>query len=137
MFESPERANGSLGRAMGSGPYQAAPPFPHESGSGRVGYGALMPETTVVHNQRDDYDQYIGRTVPEAGLEASKWGNPFVMADESDAERERVIRAYREWIVEQPELMQSIGELRGLRLGCWCAPKRCHGEVLAELAEKY
>jgi hypothetical protein len=96
-----------------------------------------MPETTVVHNQRDDYDQYIGRAVPEAGLEASKWGNPFVMADESDAERERVIRAYREWIVEQPELMQSLGELRGLRLGCWCAPKRCHGEVLAELAEKY
>jgi hypothetical protein len=58
------------------------------------------------------------------------------MADESDDERERVIAEYREWIVAQPELMASLGELRGLRLGCWCAPKRCHGNVLVELMEE-
>lgn len=28
------------------------------------------------------------------------------------------------------------GELRGKVLGCWCAPKMCHGDVLAELAER-
>jgi len=93
-------------------------------------------KTTVVHNQHDEYDVYIGRAVPEYGLEGSKWGNPFVMADESDDERERVIAEYREWIVAQPELMASLGELRGLRLGCWCAPKRCHGNVLVELMEE-
>lgn len=92
--------------------------------------------TTAVHNQHDDYDIYIGRAVPEAGLEASKWGNPFVLADDTDAERDRVIAKYRAWIVEQPELMASLGELRGLRLGCWCAPKTCHGDVLAELADE-
>jgi quercetin dioxygenase-like cupin family protein len=94
-------------------------------------------QTTVVHNQRDDYDQYIGRAVPEAGLEASKWGNPFVLHNDSDAERERVLAKYRDWIVEQPELVAALGELRGLRLGCWCAPKPCHGDVLAELADSY
>ena len=95
----------------------------------------MMDQTTVVHNLRDEYDVYIGRAVPEHGLLASKWGNPFVMADESDAERERAIADYLDWVVEQPELMASLEELRGQRLGCWCAPKRCHGNVLVELLE--
>jgi hypothetical protein len=94
-----------------------------------------MIETTVVHNQHDEYDVYIGRAVPEMGVDASKWGNPFVMADDSDADRTRVINAYREWIVTQPELMASLEELRGRRLGCWCAPLRSHGNVLVELLD--
>ena len=92
-----------------------------------------MTETAVVHNLHEEFDVYIGRAVPELGIEGSKWGNPFVLADDSDAERERVIAAYREWVVTQPELMSSLEELRGRRLGCWCAPKRCHGDVLVEL----
>ena len=92
--------------------------------------------TSVVHNLHEEYDRYIGREVPEHGIAASKWGNPFVMADESDTERSRVIAAYREWVVAQPELMASLGELRGQRLGCWCAPKGCHGDVLVELLEE-
>jgi len=93
-----------------------------------------VAETTVVHNLNEEFDVYIGREVPEHGLPASKWGNPFVLEDDSDAERDRIIAVYREWIVQQPELMASLGELRGQRLGCWCAPKRCHGDVLAQLA---
>lgn len=92
--------------------------------------------TSVVHNQIDEYDVYIGRAVPEAGIEGSKWGNPFVMADDSDLERERVISAYRQWVVAQPELMSSLEELQGQTLGCWCAPKACHGDVLIELLDR-
>ena len=94
-----------------------------------------MKQTTVVHNQIAEYDVYIGRAVVEYGLEDSKWGNPFVMADDSDAERERALHAYRSWVVDQPELMQSLEELRGKRLGCWCAPKACHGDVLVQLLD--
>lgn len=93
-----------------------------------------MTTTTVVHNLHDDFDVYIGREVPEHGLPATKWGNPFVLEDDSDAERDRVLGVYREWIVQQPELIAALPELQGQRLGCWCAPKRCHGDVLAELA---
>jgi hypothetical protein len=93
----------------------------------------VLTKTTVIHNMRDDFDVYIGRAVPERGIGASKWGNPFVMIDDSDIERERVISAYREWISTQSELLSSLEELRGQRLGCWCAPKRCHGDVLVEL----
>ena len=28
----------------------------------------------------------------------------------------------------------ALPELRGKILGCWCAPKVCHGDVLVELA---
>jgi hypothetical protein len=58
------------------------------------------------------------------------------MANDSDAERERAINAYREWVVAQPELMSSLEELRSKRLGCWCAPKACHGNVLIELLDR-
>ena len=95
-----------------------------------------VSQTTVVHNQVDEYDVYIGRAVPEHGVDDSKWGNPFVMANDSDAERERAINAYREWVVAQPELMSSLEELRSKRLGCWCAPKPCHGDVLVELLDR-
>ncbi len=93
-----------------------------------------MASTTVVHNLHDEFDVYIGREVPEHDRPASKWGNPFVLEDDTDTERERVLAQYREWIVEQDELIEALDELRGMRLGCWCAPKSCHGDVLAELA---
>ncbi len=96
-----------------------------------------MGITTVVHNQHDDYDVYIGRAVPELGIASSKWGNPFVLADDTDQERQRSIASFREWILTQSDLMGALGELRGKRLGCWCAPQPCHGDVLAQLADDW
>lgn len=87
--------------------------------------------TRVVHCRREKYDVYIGRP--------SKWGNPFVLAkaDGNKAEaRLAVIAKYEAWLREQPDLMASLHELRGKTLGCWCAPKSCHGDVLARLAEE-
>ena len=81
--------------------------------------------TAVVHCKRTSYDVYIGRP--------SKWGNPFEIG--RDGTREEVIEKYKAWIVEQPELLAALPELRGKVLGCWCAPKACHGHVLAELAD--
>jgi hypothetical protein len=109
---------------------ESTPPAP------RNGHTGIVKQTTVVHNQVDEYDIYIGREVPEHGIPASKWGNPFVMANDSDGERQRAIDAYRKWVVAQPELMAELEELRGQRLACWCAPKTCHGNVLVELLEQ-
>jgi uncharacterized protein DUF4326 len=36
--------------------------------------------------------------------------------------------------MHRPELLAAVYELRGLDLLCWCAPERCHGDVLLELA---
>lgn len=82
----------------------------------------------VVHIKKEPYDVYIGRP--------SKWGNPFAMEGTSAIERYKVIEQYREWIKAQPQLMNSLHELKGKVLGCWCSPKPCHGDVLLELANK-
>lgn len=87
-----------------------------------------MAHPLVVHCKRARYDVYIGR-----GRE-SKWGNPFTIG--VDGTREQVIDLYEQWLLEQPELMAALGELAEKTLGCWCAPHRCHGEVLARLAAR-
>jgi hypothetical protein len=38
------------------------------------------------------------------------------------------------WLRENAALFAALDELRGLVLGCWCAPRACHGDVLARLA---
>lgn len=68
---------------------------------------------------------YIGRP--------SKWGNPFVIG--ADGYREQVVAAYRAWIQDQPHLLDALPELAGKTLVCFCAPKACHGDVLADLVE--
>lgn len=84
--------------------------------------------TTVVNSRTHDYDIYIGR--------GSKWGNPFNMRNKSDAERDRVCDAYEAWFKNQPELVNDLHELKGKVLGCFCKPKRCHGDFLAREANK-
>lgn len=84
-----------------------------------------MAGTRVVHCRGKPFDVYIGRP--------SKWGNPFKVGVHGD--RRECIARYREWIATQPGLLADIGELQGQALGCWCAPKACHGDVLRELAD--
>ena len=92
---------------------------------------ATFASHRVVHCKREPFDVYIGRP--------SKWGNPFSHKDGTLAEfkvgsRGEAVDAYAEWIKTQPTLLDSLSELRGKVLGCWCAPKRCHGDVLAVMA---
>lgn len=77
----------------------------------------------VVHSKREPYDVYIGRP--------SKWGNPYEIG--RDGTREEVIQKYREY-AEGFSIAVIRRELGGKVLGCWCAPKACHGDVLAEMA---
>jgi predicted amidohydrolase len=79
---------------------------------------------TLVGRQSSADRVYVGRP--------SKWGNPFVIGP--DGTRDDVIAKYRGWIVRQPALIGALHELRGKHLVCWCAPERCHADVLIELA---
>lgn len=87
---------------------------------------SMPPSTRVVHCKREKYDVYIGRP--------SKWGNPFKL--ETGDDRDAVIARYEKWLRSQPQLIAALGELSGKVLGCWCAPKSCHGDVLARLADE-
>ena len=80
----------------------------------------------VVNIRNDKYDVYIGR--------GSKWGNPFKIG--RDGDREEVIDKYRKYIINKPELLDRLKELKGKVLGCFCKPKACHGDILIELINK-
>jgi hypothetical protein len=87
----------------------------------------------IVHCKKEPYDVYIGR--------GSKWGNPFTHKHGTIARfvvdtRNEAIECYEVWIREQPELMASLPKLVGKTLGCYCVPKRCHGEVLIKIVNE-
>ena len=84
-----------------------------------------MKKTKVVNLRKEEYDVYIGR--------GSKWGNYFKVG--RDGTRKEVIAKYKETIMLNEELMNCLHELKGKRLGCFCKPKECHGDVLVELAD--
>ena len=84
-------------------------------------------ETQVVNKRGGaNFDVYVGRP--------SKWGNPF--CENVDGTREEVVAMYEEYLKRRPDLMAALGELKGKRIACWCAPLSCHADVLAEYADR-
>lgn len=69
----------------------------------------------------------------------SKWGNRHYMKNESPAERDRVCDEHEAelWkkIYDGDITLSELDELYGKRLGCWCKPKRCHGDAIADAVE--
>ena len=83
----------------------------------------------IVNLRCEKYDVYIGR--------GSVWGNKFVIG--RDGNREEVIEKYRIWFEERIEKdddfkKRTLG-LRG-KLGCYCKPLNCHGDVIKKYLEK-
>ncbi len=63
---------------------------------------------------------------------SSTWGNPFIIS--SAMPRAAAIATFRVYAAERLAAEPAwLEPLRGKRLGCWCAPEPCHGDVIAEL----
>jgi len=81
---------------------------------------------------------YIGRnmTFYVPGAEGSKWKNPFPVKKYG---RDKCIEMYKEYIQTDKKkydgktLLESLEELRGKTLGCWCSPDPCHGDAIIQL----
>jgi alkylated DNA repair dioxygenase AlkB len=88
--------------------------------------------TTVVNIHHRDAGYTVNIMRP------SKWGNPYPIVTVGPIgerrSRAEVIALYRKWIVQQPDLLRDLHELKGQVLGCCCKPLSCHGDILAELA---
>jgi hypothetical protein len=91
--------------------------------------------TKIVNLKHEPYDIYIGR--------GTKWGCPYTiikdrptLADEIVDSKEEALSKYKEHILSSPELLNSLDELDGKVLGCFCKPEKCHGDVLIELLEQ-
>jgi hypothetical protein len=85
--------------------------------------------TTEVVNIRlgERCDIFIGRP--------SKWGNPFRAG--RDGSLILVLAKYKLYIKRNKILMAALPELVGKKLGCFCAPRPCHGDMLVELCAEY
>jgi len=81
---------------------------------------------TVVNKYKESFDVYIGR--------GSKWGNPFPITKEN--KREYVIDLYKvhlDNLIKTGKItIEDLRELKGKKLGCFCKPKPCHGDVIQQ-----
>lgn len=93
--------------------------------------------TRVVHRSHEPFDVLIDRTTP--------WGNPFSHQEGTLAHwvvdsRWHAVEAFKHWVLTSDDdeaqwIRDHVHELRGKTLGCWCAPRACHGRCLADLAD--
>lgn len=107
-------------------------------GKGHVINPRLIPTLVNVRGKDVAFLQpnftYIGRTCGE--WLQSKWANPFKMESDKSDKRKIVINKYKKWLKEQEQLLKDWEELVARKLGCWCAPKPCHGDILIKLVKE-
>lgn len=74
----------------------------------------------------------------------SIFGNPYSHKEKSRAEyktetRIEAIEMYKKHLDKNPHLIDSLikelQESNTNKIGCYCTPKRCHGEILIEFIE--
>lgn len=74
--------------------------------------------------------EYIGR--------GSYWGNPYSLYEDDD--REEIIRKFKyDFDFEKfpNKEKKEVFKLAGKRLGCFCKPEACHGDILADFLNSW
>lgn len=109
------------------------------------------PTTRVGHVNHDTeaIDEYIGRTDNGTGhlnsieIGDPGWlGNPYPKREHGRAECIELFREdFEDRLEDDERFREAIAELQGHVLGCYCqrlhdASPRCHGEVIAEHADR-
>lgn len=81
-------------------------------------------KTTVVNMRNESCDFRIDRQ--------SIFGNPFILS--SSMSRDESIARYQVYfdkrIAEDEDFVDRVKALAGFKLGCWCKPKACHGDII-------
>ena len=92
----------------------------------------MTPKVYNIHKDEIPADAvYIGRAW--RGRPESPFHNPYILRREKD--RDKICDRHKEWLLGQPELIERIKqELKGKNLICFCAPRRCHGDLLLAIA---
>lgn len=81
----------------------------------------------VVNKYQSDFDVNIQR--------GTMWGNPH-----KHGSREENIAAFKSEFIEKIRTgvikREHLETLRGMRIGCTCHPKPCHGDIIAHIVNK-
>lgn len=99
---------------------------------------------SVVNMRAAPFDVYIGRNnagtvapvlalLPAAEMgELGCYGNPFTVQEHGAA----ALDLFRAWFLDQVETVPlyraAVEALRGYRLGCFCKPGPCHGDIIVD-----
>lgn len=82
--------------------------------------------------KKNDVYEYIGRGSP--------WGNPYSMTTHDEEDRKNVIHSFK-YDFDRDILLKAkkndVYKLAGKRLGCFCKPFDCHGDVLANFLNSW
>lgn len=83
-------------------------------------------KTEVVNKRKFPYNVYIGRP--------SEFGNPFEIGPDGD--RDEVISKFESYFLRKInssiDFRNKVQSLRGKILGCFCKPKKCHGDIIVQ-----
>jgi hypothetical protein len=61
----------------------------------------------------------------------------FVIGPSKEWILEDILKTYENYVRTNPFLINSLHELKGKQLGCWCKPNKCHGDVLLKLYNEF
>ena len=88
---------------------------------------------------------YVGRKLARSPIYmGSNLANPFHQAEHG---REEAIELYRRWLWDRvkaeygpvtrelKDILEYSLSRKGISLGCWCAPRPCHAEVIKRCVE--
>jgi hypothetical protein len=101
-----------------------------------------MSEIKVLNKYRDakEIDMYRANMYHEVIdiMRPNLLGNPFSMKSGNDAERDRVVSAFKSYLWKNMQDNTEIGKMidrlakceKTIVLVCCCAPKPCHGDVI-------
>jgi len=89
-----------------------------------------------VYNKRTD------KNIPKDAIYAGRpgrWGNEYRIGAPHPKTgrpmtRTDVIQLYQGDIENDPERLEELKQYKGIDWVCWCAPLKCHADVLMELA---
>ena len=82
--------------------------------------------------RKNDVYEYISRGSP--------WGNPYSMTTHDEEDRKNVIHSFK-YDFDRDILLKAkkddVYKLAGKRLGCFCKPFDCHGDILANFLNSW
>jgi len=88
-----------------------------------------MEKTKVINIKKGKCDIYIGRP--------SIFGNPYTIG--RDGDRNEVVKQYKIYFYDRIEkdkdFKESISWLKGKKIGCYCYPLPCHGDIIVKYLE--
>lgn len=79
--------------------------------------------TKIVNLKKEEFDIYIGR--------GSIYGNPYECG--KDGTLDDVLSRYEKWLdflLLDQIFQREFNNLKGKSLGCFCKPKKCHGDII-------